>query len=118
MKGVILADWMTVRGNSSLSPTITQGEACWMDAGDHEDAVFYLEVKEVTGTLTFSYETATVPEANTFITLVAFTLVTGTRTDLVLASYASPPILRYLRWKLQGSSNPFDATFRVHVALS
>jgi hypothetical protein len=118
MRNLCLTEWRTVSGDNGdgvLAPTITQAESAWLDVGDSQDVVFFLEVKEAT-TSSLSYQTCPSKEDAAFQSLFpAFTLVAGTRVDLVLATYAFIPVARYVRWQLSGTSH-YDATFRIHIA--
>jgi hypothetical protein len=120
MRGLWLTDWVTIRGNILAVATITQGEACWLDVGHHEDAVFYLDVREVTGaSVNLTYQTSPSKDEESFLALYpAVALATGTSTQLALAKYQLVPLARYLRWQIIGSGEPYDATFRIHVAVS
>jgi hypothetical protein len=118
MKHFCLTDWVTIRGLTTLTATITQGEPAWIDVGEHEDAVFYLQVQEVTGTVTLTYQTSPSKDDVSFQPLFpGFAMVTGTRApDRVLGKYSLVPIARYVRWQLiGGGTSPYDATFRIWV---
>jgi hypothetical protein len=107
---------VTVRGSSSLA-TITQGEASWLDLCDYDSATFFLDVREVTGAVTLTYQTSPSKDDASFQTLVApILLATSQRADSALARFAFMPIARYVRWQLTSSSSPFDATFTIEVA--
>lgn len=118
MDAQLLTDWITIAGAGS-SP-VTQPSTQWLDVPEHEDIVFFLEVKEVAGTVTLAYETSATRDDGSFVALVApFALAVTTvpRTDAALLAYAEAPLARFVRWRLTGAGTPgWDAVFRVWVA--
>jgi hypothetical protein len=121
MRGVCLTEWRTVDGYNPITeaavPAFSQAESGWVDVGDCEDVIIFLEVKEATGS-SLVYQTCPTKDDASFQPLFpAFTLVPGTRIDRVLASYAFVPVARYVRWQISGSGD-YDATFRIHLAIS
>jgi len=125
MKPILLSDWVTVRGTYAALAyvgavaTVTQGETSWADVGDYEDLVIYLDVKEVTGTVTLQLQTSPSRDDVSFLAMVPpVALTTGTRVMLALAKYAFVPVSRYVRWQLVGLGTPYDATFRVFIGAS
>lgn len=116
MDRFLLADWTTIAGSGSSS--VTQPSTQWLDLPDHEDVVFFLEVKEITGSVTIAYETGVTCEDQLFIPMIAgFAMAAGVQVDRALFSTASFPLCRFLRWKLTGAGTPvWDCTFRVWVA--
>ena len=114
MQPYILQDWITVRGSVT---TFTQGEAGWLDLAPHQDVVFYLDVREVTGTTpTITYQTSPNKEDVLFQNMVTpFNLVAGNPTVTSIRLNASPavPLARYVRWQITGPAGTWDATFRV-----
>jgi hypothetical protein len=118
MQPYILQDWTTIR--SSVT-TVTQGESEWLDLALHEDVVFYLDVREVTGTTpTMSYQTSPNKEDVLFQSMAAaINLVNGMATTVtVVRLNASPnvPLARFVRWQITGPAGTWDATFRILVA--
>jgi hypothetical protein len=127
MDGLLLQDWVTLRGLNTAGtpiPVITQGSDGWLDIGDYEDLVFTLDVREITNpsspNVMLVYETSPTVQDTSFRAMVnAFTPVAGQRIDRVLATYAGVPAARYVRWKLTStvqSASTYDITFRVLVA--
>jgi hypothetical protein len=49
MRGMVLQDWITLKG--AASATLTQGQASYLDLQEYDDLVLYLEVREETGSL-------------------------------------------------------------------
>jgi len=125
MKHLCLTDWVTLRANSSSVITITQGEEAWLDVGDYEDAIFYLDVREVTAanTVNLYYQTSPSKEDASFVNIYSIALTptaTTQTTQRVLAKYSAVPIARYVRWQIAGlaGTGTFDATLRIHVAVT
>jgi hypothetical protein len=116
MDPFLLTDWTTIAGTGSSS--VTQPSTQWLDLPDYEDAVFFLEVKEITGSVTLAYETGPTCEDRLFVpTIPAFTLAAGRQVDRSLFSTGGFPLCRYLRWKLSGAGTPgWDCTFRIWIA--
>lgn len=125
MRSVLLQDWITIRGFGATP--VVQSFADWLDLPGFADAVFWIEVKEVTnpsgGTVSLALETA--PEAleSVFAPIDTVSVLAVTTTPLVRKVFLNAtygvPLARFLRWKLVGSNanGPWDATFRVYVTL-
>jgi hypothetical protein len=127
MDGLLLQDWVTLRGiNTAVIPitSITQGSENWLDIGDYEDLVFIIDVREFTNPsspdVMLVYETSPTVQESSFRAMVnAFTPSLGRRVDRVFATYAGVPPARYVRWKLTStalSATTYDITFRVLVS--
>jgi hypothetical protein len=118
MDRFLLADWTTIAGTGSSS--VTQPSTQWLDLPEYEDLVFFLEVKELTGTVTIAYETGVTCEDQLFTPVIpGFGMLAGTQVDRALFSTCTFPLCRFLRWKLTGSAGAggfWDCTFRVWVA--
>jgi hypothetical protein len=112
-----LTDWLTVRGAGPGVATITQGENAWLDLSAYDDVIFYLDIKEVSGSsVTLTYQTSPSKDDASFQAILPpITMAAGTRVDLALAKYAAVPVARYVRWQITNGST-YDATFRVLVA--
>lgn len=117
MDAVLLQDFTTARA-SNASPSIIQSAHAWVDLGDYEDIQISTDIRAVTGALSLKFETSPTRDENAFTSLFpAFTVATGTRTDLVPTFLASVAPARFLRWNLTltaGASG--DATFRIWIA--
>ena len=118
-----MQDWVCISGaGGNPTPLITsipQGADAWLDVLPYEDLVFYLDVKEVTNTVTMNYETAPIPQESSFLPMVPpFALTPGLRVDPVLAAYAAIPRAQFVRWRLTnaGGSGSWDVTFRIWLA--
>jgi hypothetical protein len=112
----LLADWTTIAGAGTSS--VTQPSTQWLDLPDHEDVVFFLEVKEITGAVTIAYETGVTCEEQLFTPMIpSFAIAMGTQVDRALFSTCTFPLCRFLRWRLTGSGTPgWDCTFRIWIA--
>ena len=118
MDALLLQDWVTIDANAQIASVI-QSADCWMDVGDAEDLVFFLDVKEVANAPIMNYETSAVAEDSSFLTIIApFTLGTGLRVDPALLAYAMTPAAQYVRWHITSSnvSASWNVTFRVWLA--
>lgn len=116
MHTFILQDWITTRGNNN---TITQSESEWLDLTQYQDVVVWVDVREMTGTVTMTLQTAPTKDEAFFAvgTLATPTLTVGTATiTKVLMSGATVPLSRYVRWQLTSAGAPYDLTFRVMVS--
>lgn len=114
MDTFLLQDWITIAGHEPVS--IAQSAHQYVDIGRHEDLVFYLDVRECSGGVVASYETAPTRQDGAFFAMIApITLVAGVRVDRVFFSTAAVPPARFVRWRLSASSANCTATFRVWV---
>jgi hypothetical protein len=110
---LLLQDWLTVQCSVD---SVTQSASSWLDVKEFEDLVFFLDVKQQSGPPTvISYQTAPARENAAFVTLLSTSLVAGTTATALLATYASVPVARFLRWQLS-ADGAFNTTFRVWVA--
>lgn len=125
MEGWLLQDWVTIRGtNAGGGPpwitSVAQGADEWLDIGDYEDFVFFLDVREITNSNTkVVYETSPTKLEQDFVPLVeAFTPALGTTVNRVFSTYSAAPPARFVRWRLTctQSSGNWDLTFRAWVA--
>jgi hypothetical protein len=106
----------TVRGSSNYT-SILQGEEAWLDVSEYDDIAFYLNVQNVTGTVTLTYQTSPLKDGDSFLSIgLPITLAAGARVDVVRARAAFPAIARYVRWLMTGSGT-FDVTFSIDVAV-
>jgi hypothetical protein len=126
MDGWLLQDFCTISGNFTGGvASIPQSAHRYLDIGEHEDLVFYLDVRNfaaTTGTVSMAYETAPTQEDQAFLPMVAPFALTGpgVRVDRAFFSTAGIPPARFVRWRLFLGGTPtggvWDATFRVWVA--
>jgi hypothetical protein len=114
----------TIRGNGT-TPVI-QSASSWLDLEGFGDAVFFLQVSEVTppgaGVVQISYETSPTCDGSLFaplVTLTASAAVPPVVSKVLLSANPAVPLSRYLRWKLVGTqTGTWDITFRVAVSLA
>lgn len=124
MRSVMLQDWTTIRGSGTLP--VVQALPDWLDVAGFADAIFWIEVLEVTnpgaGSVSLALETAPVQLESLFAAIDTVFALAPSATPLVRKVFlnATPgtSLARYLRWKLTGStSGTWDVAFRVHVTL-
>ncbi len=119
MHAFILQDWTTIRGAATVA-TVVQGEDNWLDLSAYQDLVFWVDVREATGTtVLMTFQTAPTKDESLFTQMVAATTLTAATTPTVvkaLLSAAATPVARYVRWQIVGPAVAWDATFRVMVA--
>ncbi|MBK6697249.1 MAG: hypothetical protein IPG50_34435 [Myxococcales bacterium] len=124
MHSVLLTDWITIRGTDT-TPVVQSAED-WLDVPDYADAVFWVEVTQVTnpgsGTLALLFETAPADFERLFVTLDSVDVLTVGPAPVLRKAFlnqvANVPLARFLRWKLVGSAaGTWSVTFRVHVTL-
>lgn len=126
MDGMLLQDWVTIRGDSGTAgggpkvTSIAQSAEGWIDLGDVEDLVFFLDVREFTNaSLKLGYETSPIKQDGSFLPMVGpFLVAVGQRVDRAFSTTCAVPPARFIRWRLSGPSmsNVFDVTFRIWVA--
>jgi len=115
MYGLMLCDWTTVRG--SVTP-VTQAESGWLDLQPYQDCVFWVDCREVTGSVTLSLQTAPTKDDAFFQSMVAgITLAASAQptATAALLNTALVPLARWVRWQLSGSGT-WDATLRIWVS--
>ena len=119
MRAFLMQDWTTIRGASTVS-TVTQQETNYLDLAAFQDVAFWLDVKEVFGTVTLTLQTAPAEDDSLFTALLpAIGLVTTTTPmiKVALMSTATVPLARFVRWQLTGSGGSgWDTTMRILVA--
>lgn len=111
-QSVLLQDWLTVKGVSS-GEVVVQPAEDWVDLGGYVDVIFYLDVRDFSGSPTIRYQTGPTQDESLFSTVssIAVTATGLTQTAVRYAS-ASVPIRRYVRWRIGGTA-AFSLTFRV-----
>ena len=123
MHAFILQDWITIRGQSTVT-TVTQGEDGWLDLTAYQDAIFWIDCREQSGSTapTIQFQTSPTKDESLFVNMMstATTLVAQTAPSFVKATLAGAtnvPLARFVRWQLNGPSGSlWDATFRVLVS--
>jgi len=123
MYGYVLQDWITVRGTTT-TPLI-QNESDWMGFSSFQDIVFWIDVREVTGTsLSLALQTSPTKDDALFQTLSNCLMTTVVVTTpwapsnilpkAILASNPGVPLATWVRWSLTNSvAAAWDCTFRI-----
>lgn len=127
MYGILVQDWIQVRG--SAAGTITQSESAWVDMRAFQDVVFWVDISSLDangGTMQMFLQTAPSKDDILFKTLSNCTLtltapITPFNTSSVLPKSilnANPavPIARWLRWSLTNSATAWRCAFRIFVS--
>src|SRR5262245_16688428 len=116
MHSFILQDYTTIRGSTSTN--VTQSESGWLDLTPYQDLVFWLDVREVTGTVTITYQTSPTKDESLFTSIVTGQqLAVGVAAPkTALMSGAVAPVARFVRWTLTAPAVAWGCTFRVYVA--
>jgi hypothetical protein len=116
MHSFILQDWTTIRGGVA---TVIQGEADWLDLSSYQDCIFFLDVREASGTPTITFQTSPTKDEALFQTMITATLMTASATGAAAIkatlTNAIVPVARFVRWQINGTIT-WDSTFRVIVA--
>jgi hypothetical protein len=122
MRAFVLQDWVTIRGASTVT-SIIQMEPNYGQLDAFQDAIFWLQVSEVTtgaGTITMNYETAPLKDESLFAAMATAGISTvamtpPTITKVLLSTNPTVPLSRWVRWRLSqtGATSAWDLTFRV-----
>ncbi len=126
MYGVLLQDWTTIRGNTSVI-SIVQTASGWLDVSDYEDLILWLQVQEVNvggaTNVVMNYQTSPSREDLLFVNMVAGVNMAAatapTLSAVILSQNPAVPPAGWLRWSLSLSGTPtstWDVTFRLFVA--
>jgi hypothetical protein len=113
----LLQDWVTIQATSDSPVLFSQGAAGWLDVGDANDLVFFLEMTQGAGAL-MAYQAAPAPEEGAFANLTPpFITVAGLQVTPAVGSVATCAPARFARWQLQFSSpTNRSQTFRIWIA--
>lgn len=119
MQPIIMQDWTTIRGTGT-STVVVMSQVDWVLTAPFQDIAFYMDVREVTGTVAMNYQTAPGRDDVLFQNLGAaggVAVAAGlTVTSFTLAN-ATVPVSHWTRWKLTASAGaPWDVTFRIMAA--
>ena len=119
MDAALLQDLLTINAADGVT-SITQSAHQYLDIGQNEDLVFYLDVRDFFGTpLTVSFETSPTPQDSSFLAMIAPTSIAANGLTVSRAAFstAAVPPARYVRWRLQGPGvGGWNMTFRVWLA--
>ncbi len=124
MDTLLLQDWVTVTGYTDVNGNgtlLTQGADCWLDTGDYEDLVVFLQTTEVTGSVGINIQTAPSRQEASFVTMIGGNISASYAAQVVplLLSYANVPTARFVRWQLAnlgGNGVVWGMTFRLLLA--
>jgi hypothetical protein len=123
MFGYVLQDWVTIRGNTSIT-SVPQGENAWLGLAPYQDIVLWLDVRALTtsglSSLIMNYETAPAKDENLFTSMTTgvsmAAAATPTVTKILLSQNPAVPLGRWVRWRLStygAATGVWDATFRI-----
>jgi hypothetical protein len=124
MYGYILQDWITIRGNTTVT-SIGQSESGWLGLAPFQDIVLWLDVREFSvggaTSLLMHYETAPTKDESLFTDMVTPVTVALSAspivpTKILLAQNPTVPLGRWVRWRLTlngTATSAWDATFRI-----
>jgi hypothetical protein len=127
MHGFVVEEVVTLVGSGAQ--TLSQGANGWLDLRLYQDAIAWLTTQELNvagGTLTLGYQTAALPQDDSFITMtgplvtVPVTPTVGTQqVTSMLKDLMTVPLARWFRWQLIAAgtfSGPWDITFTLRVS--
>lgn len=120
MESVLLQELATLSGRDGIA-NIVQSAHQYLDIGQNEDLVFYIDVRDLSptsGNLSIVYETSPTAQDSSFLGMLAPLVLktAGVRADRAAFSTAAVPPARFVRWRLQCSGGPWNVTFRIWVA--
>jgi len=126
MFSLMLSNWTTLR-TPAVATTIKQPESQWLDLGDYQDGVGWLEVKEFSGaTFTWTYQFSPTKDDVNFsapagASPFSFSIsTTGVTVSRLLLGATTPNVVynaRYLRYQLStAAATASDITFRCWVS--
>ena len=121
MEAALLQELVTLTAADGVT-SLTQSAHQYLDIGQNEDLVFYLDVRNVTATgVNVFFDTSPTPQDSTFLAMLAPVFVTAAGLTVSRAAFstAAVPPARYVRWRLglpSGGAGPWNMTFRVWVA--
>ncbi len=117
MYGLVLQDWVTVRG-ATTAPLI-QEETDWLVTTDYQDLMAWIDVRASTNPPIIHLETSPSIDDVLFASmnssgyLMSFT---GPLVAQLQLGVAAVPLAQFLRWRILPSVASWDATFRILVA--
>jgi hypothetical protein len=124
-RAFLLQDWITVRGNSSSVAGVTQSQELWLEIPQFADAVFWIDVSEVTnpssGLVLLNLESSPTCDESLFQPVAGIVGMTPATTPTVIKSVAgagsTAPLSRYVRWRISttGTGSAWSATFRIRL---
>lgn len=117
MDTAVLQELLTINVQDGLT-SLTQSAHQYLDIGQNEDLVFYLDVRNVSGSVLIAYETSPTQQDSSFLPMIAPVPIIGTglKVDRAAFSTAAVPPARFVRWKLTCLGGAWNVTFRVWLA--
>lgn len=119
MESALVQELLTLTAGDGVTSLI-QSAHQYLDIGQNEDLVFYLDVRNVTGSgVTIAYETSPTPQDSSFLAMIAPVAITAAGLTVSRAAFstAAVPPARYVRWRAQGpGSGGWNITFRLWLA--
>lgn len=113
MDALLLQDWVTLQGHDGVT-SIEQSAHTYVDIGTHEDLVFYIDVKDITGSVSISLQTSPTLQSSTFVNMIApVAIAVGLQTARAMFATAAVPPARYVRWAASVPGSAWSATFRI-----
>ncbi|CAN5424825.1 hypothetical protein BH09MYX1_BH09MYX1_58430 [soil metagenome] len=119
MEATLLQELLTMGAQDGIAD-ITQSAHQYLDVGQNEDLVFYVDVRDVVNAVSIFFETSPTPQNSSFLPMVAPVKVTVPGLVVSRASFstAAVPPARYVRWRLNGPpSGGWRVTFRIWCAM-
>ena len=111
MYGVLLQDWTTIEGASSVT-TLNQTDAFWLDTSAYLDVVTFLQVATVSSA-SIAYQVSPTRDETLFQSMASLTPSVGVTVGVYLRDTAAYPLSHWLRWQLSGAGSAWNITFRV-----
>jgi len=125
MFSLMLSNWTTLK-TPAVATTIKQPATQWLDLGDYEDGVGWLEIKELSGaTFTWTYQFSPTNDDGYFSAAApaspfSFSAAAGVTVTRLMLGATSPNVVynaRYLRYQLSTSvATASDITFRCWIS--
>lgn len=119
MEAALLQELLTINAADGVT-SITQSAHQYLDIGQNEDLVFYLDVRNFYGTpLTIAFETSPTPQDSSFLAMIAPTSIVANGLTVSRAAFstAAVPPARYVRWRVSGpSTGGWNVSFRIWLA--
>lgn len=119
MDAALLQELLTINAADGVT-SITQSAHQYLDIGQNEDLVFYVDVRDFFGTpVTIATETSPTPQDSSFMAMVAPVSITATGLTVVRAAFATAavPPARYVRWRASGpGTGGWNVSFRIWLA--
>jgi hypothetical protein len=119
--------WIAIRADSSIS-SISQDDEDWIDVADVTDAVFWVDVRELTSSgaqLFLNIETSPTRDEALFVPAAPPIALTPSSSPLITktarGAASLAPMGRWARWRIYAVGAPnasWDAQFRIRMARS